>query len=352
MKIGMLGLQAAGKKTLFALLTGTTPSSSAPASGLPGVFKVRDSRVDELSKLYSPEKTIYAQTDLLLLPDVEKTEGKAPWLNDVRLLDGLALVIRSFPDETVFHPMGSVDPLRDAQLFISELLFADLLLLEKRKEKLSDELKRSRSAEKEKELELIGRLAKVVETGGGVAGAGLVDSERRLISHYQFLTDKPLVAVVNAAHGSDVSAVEKGLAAFYGGRIKAVACDLKLEGEIAAMTDPAERKEFLEGMGIKEPAVARLTRVLYDAMGLMSFFTTGKDEVRAWTVRKGSTAPQAARAIHTDLEKGFIRAEVMKYGDLIALGSEDAVSKAGKAGLKGKDYVVEEGDILHIRAAN
>jgi hypothetical protein len=347
----MVGLQAAGKKTLFGLLTGSTPSQ-VPPSGLPGVFKVVDPRVDTLSALYVPEKTIYAQMDLTLLPDVEKTEGKAPWLNDVRLLDGLALVIRAFPDETVFHPLGSVDPLRDAQLFISELLFADLLLLEKRKDKLTDEIKRARSAEKEKELELLGRLASVVEAGGGVAGAGLGEADRRLISHYQFLTDKPLVAVINSAHGSDVSAVEKGLAPFYGGRIKAVACDLKLEAEIAAMTEPAERKEFLDGMGIKEPAVARLTRVLYDALGLMSFFTTGKDEVRAWTVRKGSTAPQAARAIHTDLERGFIRAEVMKYADLVGLGSEEAVSKAGKAGLKGKDYVVEEGDIVHIRAAN
>ncbi|MBI4676280.1 MAG: redox-regulated ATPase YchF [Elusimicrobia bacterium] len=351
MRIGMLGLAAAGKKTLFGLLTGAAPPA-IPSGGLPGVFKVRDPRVESLSRLAKPEKTTYALLDLTLLPDVEKTEGKAPWLSDVRLLDGLAFVVRAFPDPTVFHPQGTVDPMRDAQLFVSELLFADLLLLEKRAEKLNDELRVRKTVEKVGELELVSRLAKVVEGGAGVPDAGLTEPERRLISHCLFLTDKPVVAVVNTSHGQDAAPIEAGLARFYGGRIKTLACDLKLEAEIAALADPAERKDFLGGMGIAEPAVARLTRVLYDAMGLMSFFTIGKDEVRAWTVRKGSTAPQAARAIHTDLEKGFVRAEVMKYSDLMALGSEEAVAKAGKAPLKGKDYVVEEGDILSIRASN
>lgn len=351
MRLGMLGLQAAGKKTLFGLLTGTAPAA-IPAGGLPGVFKVQDPRVNELSRLYDPEKTTPAQMDLSLLPDVEKTQGKAPWLADVRLLDGLAFVVRAFPDPTVFHPLGGVDPRRDADLFLSELTFADVFFLEKRREKLTDELRSRRTPEKEKELEVVDRLAKALEDGAGIPSAALSDAERRLLSSYQFLSDKPVVAIVNVEHGQDAAAVAEALERSYGGRVATVCCDLKLEAEIASLTDSAERKEFLDGMGIAEPATARLTRVLYDAMGLMSFFTVGADEVRAWTVRKGATAPQAARVIHTDLEKGFIRAEVTKYADLVSLGSEDAVAKAGKAMLKGKDYVVEEGDILSIRAAN
>lgn len=350
MRIGMVGLQGAGKKTLFNLMTGIS-APAIPPKGVPGRFDVRDPRVDTLSGMYKPEKTNYARMDITLLPDVEKTEGKAAWLDDVRELDGIVCVVRAFEDPGVFHPAGTVDAARDLDVFMSELMFADMLLLETRERKLAEELKRTRAPEKVKELELVKRLAKEMEGGAVMRTIPLEDGERRLIVHYKFLTDKPVIAVVNLTQGADSSSVRDAVDKAYGARVACAFFDAKLESELAEMSDPMERGEFLEGLGIAEPAVAQLTRVIYDRMGLMSYFTVGTDEVRAWAIRRGSTAPQAARAIHSDLERGFIRVEVMKYSDLIEHGDETKVRDAGLLLLKGKDYIVEEGDLLSFRAA-
>ncbi|MFC1679930.1 DUF933 domain-containing protein [Elusimicrobiota bacterium] len=346
----MLGLQGAGKKTLFKLMTGAE-THAIPPKGLPGRFDVRDPRVDTLSEMYKPEKTNYARMDVLLLPDVENTKGQAAWLEDVRNLDGLVCVARAFDDPSVYHPAGGVDLVRDLDTFMSELLFADILLLDKRSANLTHELRNRSSIDKVKELELVGRLAKEMESGATIRNISISTEDRRLLQGYQFLTEKPVIVVANITQGEDSSELRDAVAKGYGDQVSLAFFDIKLESEIAAMSDPAERAEFLEGMGIDEPAVAKLTRVIYDAMGLMSYFTVGTDEVRAWTVRKGSNAPQAARAIHSDLERGFIRVEVMKYQDLMDLGSEAKVKDAGKFLLKGKDYIVEEGDLLSFRAA-
>ncbi|MFH1724429.1 MAG: DUF933 domain-containing protein [Elusimicrobiota bacterium] len=350
MRIGMLGLQGAGKKTLFRLMTGVS-AGVIPPKGLPGRFDVRDPRVDELSRIYRPEKTSYARTDVLLLPDVEKTEGKAPWIEEVRNLDGLVCVARAFEDPSVFHPAGTVDVVRDMDAFMSELLFADMVLLEKRAKALSNEMRSRRTPEKEKELEVVRRLAKELDSGATMRTVSLSAVERGALQGYLFLTNKPVVAVVNVTQGADLSPVRDAVAGTYGDDVPAAFFDAKLECEIADMADPAERAEFLEELGIDEPAVAKLTRVIYDRLGLMSYFTVGADEVRAWTVRKGSTAPQAARVVHSDLERGFIRVEVMRYRDLVELGGDVKVRESGRAMLKGKDYIVEEGDILSFRAA-
>jgi len=351
MNIGMLGLQGAGKKTLFKLLTGSVPPT-IPAKGLPGKFSVLDPRVDRLHEMYKPEKTRYARMDVLLLPDVEKTEGKAGWLDEVRNMDGLVCVVRAFEDPTVYHPSGTVDAMRDLELFMSELLFADLVLLEKRAEKLKKELRIRRDSEKEAEQVLVDRISKELEAGGNtVLSMSFSEAERQILTNYQFLTAKPVILVVNIAQGDDSKAVEEAVRKTYGEAVALAVFDSKLEAEIAEMSDAAERAEFLDGMGITEPAVAQLTRVIYDRMGLMSYFTVGTDEVRAWTIRKNSTAPAAARAIHSDLERGFIRAEHMKYEHLLELGSEAAVKEAGKASLKGKEYIVEDGDILSFRSS-
>jgi len=351
MKIALLGLRGAGKKTLFRLLTGSE-AVTVPPQGVPGVFPVRDPRVDALSSMYEPEKTAYARIEMLLLPDVEKTQGRAVWLDDVRNLDGIVCVARAWSSPAVFHPAGSADPRRDLDAFLSELLFADLFLMERRREKLASEQRAKRTPAGERELKAIARVVSELESGRPVRAAGLSQGEKEALAKYQFLTDKAIAGVINVTHGAEGAGARAAIADDFGSRMTLAFFDAKLEGEIAAITDAAERQAFLSGLGIREPAVAVLTRGIYDALGLMSYYTVGADEVRAWTVRKGSTAPQAARAIHSDLARGFIRVEVMKYQDLVALGGEAKVREAGRCLLKGKDYVVEDGDILSFRSAS
>lgn len=350
MRIGMLGLAGAGKKTLFNLLTGAKVQSIQP-KGVPGVCKIRDSRVDALTGIYKPKKTTYAQIDFTLLPDVEKTQGKAVWMDDIRNVDGLCCVIRAFENPSVFHPVATVNPARDLDIFLSELLFADLVFVEKRIDKLSSELRRRSLPDKEKELELIKRISRELENGAVVRKMGLTPDERKILSSSEFLTDKGIVAVVNLTQGMNTSELKSKMDNSYGERMSLIYLDAKLEEEISQIENPEERKEFLSGMGIEEPAINKLTRTVYEQLGLMSYFTVGEDEVRAWTVKKGSTAPVAGRAIHSDIERGFIRAEMMKYPDLIDKRSETALKEAGKFYLKGKDYVVEDGDILSFRVA-
>ncbi|MFC1522007.1 DUF933 domain-containing protein [Elusimicrobiota bacterium] len=350
MRIAILGLQGAGKKTLFKLLTGGVAASIDP-KGLPGVCRVQDSRVTELSRVFNPKKTTYAQLDILLMPDVEKTEGKAKWLEEMRIMDGLVFVVRSFDDPSVFHPQGLVDPKRDIDAFLSELIFADIAFLEKRKENIDSELRVKRTPDKEKELELVQKLSAGLEAGVMVRDASLSDTEQRILASYNFLSARTVIVAVNNSHGADDPLLRDWVASTYSGRLVMAAFDAKLEDEISGFTDTAERKEFMDGLGIAEPAIAKLTNVVYSALGLISYFTVGEDEVRAWTVRKDSSAPQAARAIHSDLERGFVRVEVMAYKDIIEFGGEEPARTAGRWWLKGKDYIVQDGDVLCFRCA-
>ncbi len=349
MKIGMLGLAGAGKKTLFRLLTGWE-IQSVSTKEIPGICKVVDPRIDRLSGMYKPKKTAYASFNMHLLPDVEKTQGKAVWLDDIRDMDGLCCVVRAFENPSVFHPEGSVDPVRDIGTFFSELMFSDLLFAEKRKEKLTAELKKKASPDKEKELSAMSKIAAGLNDGHAVNKLGISPEERRILSSSRFLTDKAIVAVINISQGEELSALKEKITADYGKSLSPVFLDAKLEDEINQIADAGERKDFLAGLGIDEPALAKLTRTVYDALGLISYFTVGEDEVRAWTIKKSSTAPEAAGAIHSDIEKGFIRAELIKYADLIEAGNEAGVRAAGKFSLKGKDYIVEDGDILSFRS--
>ena len=253
MKIALLGLQGAGKKTLFRLMTGADVRQ-VPPKGVPGVFEVIDPRVDRLSALYRPEKTTYARLDVVLLPDVEASKGRSPWLEDVRASDVICCVVRAFDDPSVPHPAGSVAPLRDLDAFFSELLFADLLHIDRRKERLSDELRRSRAPEKERELRLVERLDAELGAGRPFSSVALSDAERGLLSGSQFLTGLPVAGVVNLTQGADAEGLRREIGTKFESRMRLAFFDAKLEGEIAAIESPGSARSSCRGSASTSPA--------------------------------------------------------------------------------------------------
>jgi GTP-binding protein YchF len=351
MQIGLLGLPQSGKKTLLRLLTTVDASVLAGNGAVPGVCQVRDPRVDKLTELYRPAKVTRATIQYLLLPDLTKDSAKNQELfNAILQVDVLAAVIRAFADDTVFHLDGSVDPGRDLDLILSELLLHDLIFIEKRLERIEKESKGRGGADRSREAALLTRLQEPLNQNVPLRAVTLNADEQKLLSGTPLLSRKPLLVILNVGEGEvrdrrPADAIAQRAA---GQRVHVVQVSAKIEEELAAL-DPAERPAFLTELGIAEPAIDGLTRVSYEALGLISYFTVGTDEVRAWTVRRGAAAPEAGRVIHSDIERGFIRAELMKYEDLIRLGSEQAVAGAGKAYLKGKEYMVEDGDILSFR---
>ncbi|MBI3319006.1 MAG: redox-regulated ATPase YchF [Candidatus Omnitrophica bacterium] len=354
MQIGLIGLPQAGKKTLMRLLTGVDASvaSSGNGAAVPGVCPVRDPRIGRLVALYRPAKVTPATIQYWLMPDVTKDSAKNQELLKALLtVDALACVVRAFSDETVFHLDGSVDPLRDVTAVQAELILNDLLFVEKRLERIAKELKTRGGADRAQEQALLGKLQAHLNDDRPLRTLALDEQEQRVLSGTPLLTRKPCVIVLNVDESAirDRRLSEAVAARCAEQQVHIVQLSAKIEAELAQLEDPAERAAFMEAIGIAEPAIAGLTRVSYEALGLLSYFTVGTDEVRAWTVRRGACAPEAGGAIHSDIQRGFIRAELMKYDDLIALGSEQAVASAGKASLKGKDYVVEDGDILNFR---
>lgn len=353
MKVGILGLPQAGKKTLLRLLTGVDATTMAPsASGIPAVCPVRDPRMDKLVGMYKPKKTTPARMELLLLPDLTKDSAKNQELfKALLLMDVLALVVRAFADESVFHIEGSVDALRDVEFAQAEFLLNDLLFIEKRLQRLTKDKRADSGPEKEKEQALLQRMQAHLNESRPLRTFTFSPEERKLLSSAPLLTRKPVVVVVNAGEDgvSTSTLAEQVKAKWPSDALKVVQVSAKIEEELAQLEDAAERTAFLSSLGLSESAIDRLSRVVYEALGLISYFTVGVDEVRAWTVRRGAMAPEAGGAIHSDIERGFIRAEQMRYDDLIALGTEQAVAAAGKASLKGKDYVVADGDILNFR---
>ena len=354
MQIGVIGLPQSGKKTLLRLLTGVDAQALGPAAGgVPGVCPVRDPRLERLTTLYKPKKTTPATIHYLLMPDVTKDSAKNQELfKALALIDVLAHVVRAFEDDTVFHLEGSVDPLRDVDMVQAELLLNDLLFVEKRLERMAKEQGRgNRGVDRTIEQALLTQLQAHLNDSQPLRTLSLSPEEEKLLSSAPLLTRKPLLLVLNVgeAHLRDHQLADTLRTRDAAHRMHLVEVSAKIEVELAQLDDPAERAAFLQDLGIAESAIDGLTRVSYDALGLLSYFTVGADEVRAWTVRRGACAPEAGRAIHSDIERGFIRAELIKYGDLISLGSEQAVAAAGKAHLKGKDYAVEDGDILNFR---
>jgi len=335
MKVALLGYAQAGKKTLFTLLTGRhVPPNRKEGESVEGCAAVRDSRVDAIAAILKPEKTKYAEVRYLLCPDVAAGGQERTWLEEARKCDAICMLVRDFASDAVYHPAGSVDSARDQSNLAAELVLADLEMVEKRIERIGKEKRGGQAPEQVVEEKTLQRCRPDLENGKPASQIALEPHEEKSIRSLGLLTRKPVIW----AHNVD----EDKLAGEGSG---AVAVSCKIEQEIMDMTDSRERAEYLGSLGLKASGVDRMNHAVYDAMGLMSFYTMGKDEVRAWTIHKGSTAPVAAGKIHTDMERGFIRVEITRYDDLMAAGSEAAVKEQGKVHAKGKDYVIQDGDI-------
>ncbi len=357
MQIGIIGLPNSSKTTIFNALTRgqaeTTPVPAAAAEIHTATVDVPDTRVQILSDMYHPRKTTYAHVqynDIAgLAPGVGRQGGiPGALLNAIAQNDALLHVVRAFEGDTIPHPELTVDPQRDLAALDSELLLSDLLIVETRLERLQKDLKATQTDRREaaaREQALLLRLREALEAGTPVRDVEMSADEEKSLRGFAFLTAKPVLVVLNI--GDDGETVRTPLR--YDHRQSAL-LELRgrLEMEIAQM-EGEEAETFLQEFGISEPTLNRMIRSCYDLLGLQSFFTVGEDEVRAWTVRQGATAVEAAGTIHSDLARGFIRAEVVAYEDLIAAGSHAAAKERGQVRLQGKDYIVQDGDILNIR---
>jgi GTP-binding protein YchF len=359
MDLGIIGYQRSGKTTVFNAVTrGHAETGSFGAGVQPniGVVKVPDDRLERLSKLFNPKKFTLADIRYIDFPGDAFSTGHGPspqFLAQLARCDALIHVVRAFHDETVAHPAGSVDPARDIAAMDLELAFADAAFVEKRIERIeagTRAMKAGERTEAEREMTLLHRLKEGLEADTPLRAQALSEEERRMLVNYQFLTDKPLLIVLNIDEGdaARTADTEADFASAAGRPQTAVAAiSGKIEAELAQMSDD-DAAEFRRDLGIAEPGLDRMIRMSYALTGLISFFTVGPDECRAWNVQAGATAPTAAGKIHTDLERGFIRAEVVRWDELLAAGSMAEAKKQAKVRQEGKQYVVQDGDCLNI----
>jgi GTP-binding protein YchF len=353
MEIGIIGLPNSGKTTIFNALTGRDTATEAFSSGQvdvhTAVVAVPDPRVGVLSEIFQPKKTTYAQVTFNDIAGFGKGAAKSglagPLLNAIAANEALMLVVRAFEDENVPHPEDAVDPARDLMLMEGELLLSDMAVIDRRLERLGSMKNRGTPDERKQmatEEALLQRLLQALEEETALRDVELTPAERKMLGGFGLMSLKPLLVIINGGDDDDEASVVDLLderTIFLRGR---------LEAELAQM-DADEAAEFLADFGIEEPGLNRAIRLCYDMLNLHSFFTVGEDEVRAWTVAVGAKAPEAAGVIHSDLQKGFIRAEVNSYDALIAAGSMAELRKLGQLRLEGKDYVVQDGDIMSIR---
>jgi GTP-binding protein YchF len=343
MKIGLIGHRGAGKTTIFNMLTGLR----APVGGYAGkaevhlgVIKVPDLRIDKLSQIFSPKKTTYAEIRFTDFPASQRDEDHKSSDNlvtQMREVDAMALVLRDFEE--------GADPLRDLDDLLTEMILADLTVVENRRARLKKEKARPQ------EQALLARCAAALENEESLRGLQFSDDEESLLSGFGFLSRKPVLVLFNQSDDKAAAPLSPAHQDELERRkLEGLGLAGKVEMEIAQL-DENDREAFLKEIGVQEPARERFIRASYRLLNLISFFTTGEDEVRAWTITQGTVSRQAAGKIHSDIERGFIRAEVTAYDDFIALGSETKCREAGKLRLEGKDYVVQDGDIIHFRFA-
>ena len=352
MRLGIIGLPQSGKTTVFNALTrGNQPTtmSGGRVEIHTGVVDVPDVRVDRLSTMFRPEKTIYAKVtyaDIAGLEGDTQSSISGALLNQLTQMDGFVHVVRCFEDPNVPHSAGKVNPASDIAAMDSELLLNDLIAIERKQERLADERKKGGGRDRaviDREIALFERLNIGLQAEKPLRELDLTPEDERALSGFGFLTRKPILVLLNLADGQAIPALDythqhSGIVALQG----------KLEMDLAQLS-PEDAGIFMEEYGIQELGLERVIGLSYELLGLQSFFTVGEDEVRAWTVHCGATAYEAAGAIHTDLQKGFIRAEVVSYVDLVALGGMPEARAKGKLRLEGKEYLVKDGDIVHIR---
>ncbi|MFZ5910945.1 MAG: redox-regulated ATPase YchF [Chloroflexota bacterium] len=349
MKLGIIGLPQSGKTTIFNALTRGNAPTTASAGRIEvhtAVVDVPDPRVDTLSAMFKPRKTIYAKVTYADIAGLEGGAAKSgisgQLLNQLAQMDAFLHVVRCFESDLVPHSSGSVDPARDAVTMLDELLLNDLVAVERKLERLADERRKGGSDKTvvERQMALFERLQASLSGNEPLRRLDFSAEESRELSSYGLLTRKPILTVFNLGEGQAAPAVILDHAA--------VSLQGKLEMELAQL--PAEDAAlFMEEYGIEELSLSKMIGLSYDLLQVQSFFTVGEDEVRAWTTRRGANAQEAAGEIHTDLQKGFIRAEVVSYADLVELGGMNEAKAKGKLRLEGKEYPVKDGDIVHIR---
>jgi GTP-binding protein YchF len=358
MKTGIIGLPQVGKTSLFKILTKAKLEErgySNPREAHIGVARVPDERLDKLSELYSPKKTTYASVEYVDVAAIgQEALKETAFLTSLRQVDALIHVLRGFEDDSIPH-VGQIDPLRDVKNVEFDLMISDLTQVEKRLERVEKDLKKGRTGELEREQALLLRSKEALEKEQPLRELEMTSEEKKLIKGFMFLSQKPVLYAVNIGESTELgkdldAAVERFKLTEVANRPNAGATAIcgKVEAELADM-DEQEAEEFLSSYGLHESGLVRLIRKSYELLGLISFFTAGEDECRAWTVPAGSKAPQAAGAIHSDLEHHFIRAETIRWDILLAAGSEAAARSQGTLRLEGKEYVVHDGDVLHIR---
>jgi GTP-binding protein YchF len=352
MQTGIIGLPQVGKTTLFRILTKAHVDTKGGQTAHVGVAKVPEPRLLELAKLYNPKKITYATVQYVDLPGVQK-ERMRESLATLRDVDAIAHVIRVFDDPSVPHSEGGIDPLRDATNLDLELILSDHDQISKRLERVEKDLKKKKDPLLELEKNVLEKCMAHLEAEKPLRELELTAEERRPIGGFLFLSQRPMLYVLNLGddEAADLDkAVEKHKLAALQGRpnTAVVAVCGRLEAELAEMEEK-EAAELLASYGLKEPGLNRLIRATYDLMGLIQYFTAGEPEVRAWTIRKGSNAVKAAGEIHSDIEKGFIRAEVVRCADLLVAGSIAAAKEKAQVRLEGKEYIVQEGDVILFR---
>ena len=357
---GIVGLPNVGKSTLFNAIT----KAGALAANYPfatidpnvGIVEVPDTRLNKLTEMVEPKKTIpttFEFTDIAgIVKGASKGEGLGnKFLSHIREVDAICQVVRAFDDENVTHVAGRVNPLDDIEVINMELVLADLESVEKRLPRI-EKMARQKDKTAEMEFRILSRIKEALEEGNPVRSLDFNEEDQKYVNQAQLLTSKKMLYIANVGEdeiGDDENDKVKTIREYAAKEdSEVIVISAKIEEEIATLDD-VDKEMFLEDLGIEEPGLDRLIRTTYDLLGLSTYFTAGVQEVRAWTFRQGMTAPQCAGIIHTDFERGFIRAEVTSYDDYVEHGGEQGAKEAGKQRLEGKDYIMQDGDIVHFR---